>query len=411
MQLSQWQNIRMSIDSILSQKLRAFLTLFIIAIGITALVGILTAVDSLKSSINDQFSSMGANSISIRSRRDLNVKKEGKRVIAKPYISYKEAAAFKEAYNYRGDVGISVVAKFNAKITHADLETNPNMRVSGGDENFLITNGYKLQSGRNFSATEITSNSWSALIGQDVVKDLFPNTNPLGKSIKVENIKYRVIGVLEGKGNSSGFGGDRIVIIPIGTVRQQYAYPEMNFTTTVSTGNQAELETAMNEATGLMRLVRKDKLGDEDSFTVYRSDAMATRLIDLLSYATLAAAFIAIITLTGAAIGLMNMMLVSVTERTREIGTRKALGAQQRFIRNQFLYEAIAICLAGGLLGVLMGVGIGFLVAFFLETAFVIPWLWISIGLALCFFVGVVAGFYPARKAARLDPVEALRYE
>jgi putative ABC transport system permease protein len=179
----------------------------------------------------------------------------------------------------------------------------------------------------------------------------------------------------------------------------------------VRTDSPTDIEPAKGEAIGLMRNIRKDRIGAENSFEITQSDSLAGIVIDSISTVTSAAAIIGIITLLGAAIGLMNIMLVSVTERTREIGIRKSLGATRSVIRRQFLTEAIVICQLGGLLGIILGVLIGNLISFAIGGTFIIPWLWIISGVTLCFFVGLLSGIYPAIKASNLDPIEALRYE
>ena len=405
------QNLQVALVSIKSQRLRTILTVSIIAIGIMALVGILTAIDALKLSINQQFSSMGANSFSIRSRRDVNVTKEGKKLRVKPYISYREAQRFVELYQSHGTPSLSVTADFNSIAKFDGKESNPNVRIIGSDHNYLLTQGYNLSRGRNFSMSEARSSIPVCLIGTDIKNSLFENRDAVDEVIQVGNRKYRVIGVMEEKGNAEGFGGDRVVIIPVELARQNYGSPEMNFVITIATNNPTELETAVNEAIGSMRVVRKDLLGQEDSFSIYRSDSLSNSLIENLSMVSIVSTVIAFITLLGAAIGLMNIMLVSVTERTREIGTRKAVGAKPSIIRNQFLTEAIVITQSGGLVGVILGIIIGLAVAQAVGSPFFVPWAWIILALILCFITGISAGYYPAVKAAQLDPVEALRHE
>ena len=208
-----------------------------------------------------------------------------------------------------------------------------------------------------------------------------------------------------------GFGGDRNVLIPLPTARQFFGYKNMGYAISVMTYSPDKLDLAVNEATGIFRIVRKDPLGKESSFTISRSDSLSQDLIENLSSVRLVATIIAFITLLGAAIGLMNIMLVSVTERTREIGIRKALGATSQTIKRQFLTEAVMVCQFGGVFGIILGMAIGNAVGMMMEVPFIIPWIWIGTAIALTFIVGVVAGFYPAQKAAKLDPIESLRYE
>tara|TARA_Y100000782_G_C10187750_1_gene267847 strand:- start:3238 stop:4473 length:1236 start_codon:yes stop_codon:yes gene_type:complete len=406
-----FENFLVALRSIRGQILRSLLTILVIAFGITALVGILTSIDALKIAINKQFSSMGSNSFSIRNRTDFNVHRRGKKTKVAPSIKYSQAMQFLENYEYPADVSISTQAAFNAQVKYLDEKTNPNIPVFASDQYYLSTNGFTLSEGRNFSSTEVESAAKVAIIGYEVENSLFKTVDPIGKSIRISNVKYRVIGTLEKKGSSFGFGGDRNIVIPITTGRQYYNSPNMNYTITVLTSSPEHIEPAIHEATGAFRAVRGDKIGKDDSFSINRSDNLANMLIENLSIVTVVATFIALITLLGAAIGLMNIMLVSVTERTREIGTRMAIGAKQSTIKRQFLIEAIVICQLGGLVGIVLGISIGNVVSMLVGSAFIIPWLWILLGIVICLITGVVAGYYPAQQAAKLNPIDALRYE
>ena len=237
------------------------------------------------------------------------------------------------------------------------------------------------------------------------------NEDPVGKTISIGSGKYLVIGVLKEKGSSVGFSGDRRCLVPVNNVRQYFGRPNMNFSINVMTDNPEYLESAIDEATGIFRIIRKDPLEEDNSFGITKSDTIANMLIDLIKYVTLAATIIGLITLIGAAIGLMNIMLVSVTERTREIGIRKATGATSRTIRNQFLVEAIVIAQMGGILGIILGIVAGNIVSMVSGTSFIIPWMWILLGIVLCLIVALASGIIPATKAAKLDPIESLRYE
>jgi putative ABC transport system permease protein len=298
-----------------------------------------------------------------------------------------------------------------ATLKYQSQKTNPNIFVFGVDENYLITNGYKLSMGRNFSAHDIQYGTHGVIIGSSIKNELFPETNPIDKIISVGSGKYRVIGVLEEKGSSIGFSADKNAFIPLTNARQYFANSEPNFLINVMTNNPQDLDPAIGEATGLFRIIRGDKVGTSASFEITRSDNLSQLLIDNLSKVTISATVIGLITLLGAAIGLMNIMLVSVTERTREIGIRKAIGAAASTIRNQFLIEAVVICQLGGILGIILGIIIGNLVGKLVGGGFIIPWLWMSVGIGLCIVVGLVSGIYPAYKAAKLDPIESLRYE
>ncbi len=405
------ENIGVALRSIKSQRLRAAITMLIIAIGIMALVGILTAIDALKASINDQFTSMGANSFTIEKLPESRITRGGNKIKATSNITYQEAMNFGQQFEFPAIVSTSVQGAWSETIKHADKETNPNIVIYGGDENYIAVKGRTISGGRNFSANEIIAGNKVCILGSEIAKDLFDKRSGVGKEIKIRNIKYQVIGVLKEKGSSMGFSGDRDVIIPVNAVRQYFNRPNMNFEIHVLTNDPSLLEAAVQEATGTFRSVRRDQLGKPASFRIRRSDSLSQTLIENLRYVTITATIIALITLLGAAIGLMNIMLVSVTERTKEIGTRKALGAKQNTILMQFLTEALLICQLGGLFGIVLGIAIGNLVSFLIGSSFIIPWGWMFLGVLLCFLVGIAAGFYPASRAAKLDPIESLRHE
>lgn len=406
------ENIKVALGAIRSQLLRTILTVLIIAIGITALVGILTAIDGIKQSINSNFTNMGANTFTIRNRGDhIRIGKKGTKPKKFRHINYQEAQRFCEEFSFPALASVSAIATQIATLRYENEKTNPNISVFGGDINYLSVSGYELESGRNFSPQEMQSGTSVVILGNEVTKSLFKKTEPLGKIVSIGSHKYKVIGVLKEKGTSMGFGGDKMCIISISNLRHYYMRPKLSFVVSVLVNDAMNLDDAVSEATGLFRKIREVKLGDEENFDLVKSDSLSQLLIENISYVTLAATIIGFITLLGAAIGLMNIMLVSVTERTREIGIRKAIGAKARLIRQQFLVEAIVICQLGGLLGIIFGIAIGNVVSYFVGGGFIIPWLWISAGIVLCFIVGVASGFYPAHKASQLDPIEALRFE
>jgi len=406
-----FENIKISISSIRSHLLRALLTILIIAFGIMAIVGILTSIDSIKASITSSFSRLGANSFSIRNR-EMRVMGGGSQPQSFRNITYNEAVNFKESFQFPASVSISVWGTGSAVVRFRSEETNPNISVSGSDENYIVTSGYELESGRNFSPWELETGANVAIIGGQLAGNLFrQNENPLGQFINIGNNRYQVIGVLKERGTSFGFSGDQNCIIPLMAIRQNFGRPNMNYNINVSTDNIADLETAISEATGIFRIVRGLRPGETNNFDISKSDNIAQMLIDNLRLVTMAATIIGIITLVGAAIGLMNIMLVSVTERTREIGIRKALGATRKTIKQQFLAEAIVICQLGGIVGIIFGIIAGNTISFLIGNPFIVPWRWIIAGVALCMAVGLVAGYYPAAKASKLDPIDSLRYE
>jgi putative ABC transport system permease protein len=407
------ENIHISLESIRSHKVRAILTVMIIAFGIMALVGILTAIDSIKNSLNENFAMMGSNTFTMRNK-ELHVQMGGRSGRPKNFrnINYDEAMTFKDRFIFPVVVSAYTWGTGIATLKYKSEKTNPNIQVLGIDNEYLATAGLKMGNGRNFNNNEIYYGAHVAIIGNEIKTNLFKeNEEPLGKIISIGSGKYLVVGVLEEKGSSVGFSGDRRCLVPVNNVRQYFGRPNMNFSINVMTDNPEDIELAIDEATGVFRIIREDPLGEVSSFGITKSDTIASMLIDLIKYVTLAATIIGLITLVGAAIGLMNIMLVSVTERTREIGIRKSAGATSRTIRNQFLVEAIVIAQMGGIVGIILGIIAGNIVSMISGTAFIVPWMWVLLGVVLCLIVALASGILPATKAAKLDPIESLRYE
>lgn len=406
------ENLKISFRAIRSNKVRAILTICIIAVGIMALVGILTAIDSIKSSLTNQFTMMGANSFTITSR-SMNIRVGNDRSRTKNFsrITFREAEEFKTRFTEAANVSISFNASGLSTVKYGSEKTNPNVNLMGVDENQLAVAGYEISSGRNFSSDEIQMIRHNVIIGSDIVKDLFPSgVDPLGKEITVAGMKLMVTGILKTKG--SGFGNpDRICFMPITTARQYFSQPNMTFNISIMPINAVNLDVMTGEAEAVFRIVRNLNPKDESDFNISKSDNIVNMLLKNIRYVTLAATIIGIVTLFGAAVGLMNIMLVSVTERTREIGVRKAIGAKTQTIKYQFLFESIMIGQLGGIFGIILGILIGNAVSSMLKSSFVIPWIWVLTGILVCFIVGVVSGYAPAVKAANIDPIEALRYE
>jgi len=378
-----------------------------------ALVGILTAIDAVEYYLTQNFAMMGSNTFNIRNR-SLRVQIGHRRTRAEAYsiITYRQAKAFKSRYHFPAVTSVSIVGTGTATVKYKSQKTDPNVRVTGGDESYLTTAGLELERGRNFQPSEVVDGDHLVILGSEVVKTLFKhNEDPIGKIISIGPGMYRVIGTLREKGSSLGFTGDRACLLPLNNVRQYFSRPNMNYTISVMVNHPDQMDAAIGEATGLFRRIRKDRLGQDDSFSIVKSDNIANMLIGLTGNITIGATVIGLITLFGAAIGLMNIMLVSVTERTREIGIRKAIGARRRTIRNQFLFEAIVIAQIGGILGIIAGVIMGNIVSIITGSTFIIPWGWVFGGIVLTFLVALASGIIPANKAASTDPIESLRYE
>ena len=356
---------------------------------------------------------MGANTFTIRNRT-MNIHMGGGDQKEKRYepITYAQAIDFKTRFEFPAYTSVFTRATGIATVKYEGVKTNPNVGVMGVDENYLITSGDEVEQGRAFTANEVDYAFSSAIIGSEIAKDLFKKKeDPIGKIISIGPGKFKVIGVLKSKGSSMGFSGDRACFIPVTNVRINFPRPNMSFAINVMAKRPELVDAATGEATALLRSLRKVPVGLEDTFEITKSDNIAKMLIENIKYVTMAATIIGVITLLGAAIGLMNIMLVSVTERTREIGIRKAIGATKRVIRNQFLVESIVIGQLGGILGIFLGIIIGNSISLMIGSSFIIPWVWIGTGVLLCFIVALLSGIIPARKAANLDPIESLRYE
>jgi putative ABC transport system permease protein len=410
------ENIREAFRSIQSNLLRTVLTALIVSIGIMSLVGILTAIDAIKSSLTNTFASLGANSFELTAKGYNNrFRRGGVQGRTYPAISYLQARQYKERLGDDAQVGISAFITGATEVKAGGLKTNPNMQVVAGDENYLRIQSYNLEAGRSFSPSELEVGANVAIVGTEIKEKLFPDQSAIDQYVFFLGQRFQIIGQLEASGSGMGGGGgaDRLVLIPLITGNQLPRQRALTFDIKTATTDPDNLNFIMGQATGIMRAVRGDRLGQEDSFEMERSDSAVATLDSLSGNLRTGGFIVGFITLLGASIALMNIMMVSVTERTREIGIRKALGATALQIRQQFLIEAIVICVMGGAFGILLGVAGGNAISLFIPGggSFLVPWLWMIVGLVICVSVGLASGYYPASKAAGLDPIESLRYE
>ncbi|MCK9347157.1 MAG: ABC transporter permease [Bacteroidales bacterium] len=405
------ENLNVSLTAVKTNKLRSVLTILMIAVGIMALVGILTAIDAIKGSVTDSFNQMGASTITIRSQSLRGQSSEVRRRIRnKPVITYQQAIAFSESYPIPSRIAIYAPAKSMLEVSYGSEKTNPDIGVMGVNPDYFPVNALELSAGRVFSNFEIYSAGFVTVVGNGLLS-LFGDRNPIGEFLNVDGRRYQVIGVLRSKGASFGGGADKQLFIPLGNARSVYGGDNMNFQIKIQPLEGQNSRNAYEEAEVSFRTVRRLSPTDQTDFRIERSEDMLERSMETMRIVTIAAFIIGFITLLGAAVGLMNIMLVSVNERTREIGTRKAMGATSRIIKQQFLFEAIVIGQLGGLGGIILGILAGNLTSLGMKTPFVVPWLWMLLGVAVCFLVSILSGYIPAVRASRLDPIEALRYE
>jgi len=416
----------LALRSVRSNMLRTVLTVIIIALGIMALVVVNTAIKAISQKFSESFSTMGANGFTIRYKQrniqfgggDSELKKEKKgskkekKSNLNKIIRKEEAELFLKYYTFQSSKSISVFGTRNAIASFETKKTSPNVFLFGGDENWAILNGFKIRSGRNLNKADVQSGRNVCLLGYDVAKILF-KANPdkaVNQIIRVQNIPYRVAGVLDSRGSSFGMSRDNRIVTSYTNVHRQFS-SGFSYVIAVMTDDIKLVQVAMGEAEGVFRSVRKLATTEENNFVLDRNDSVAEKAMNSLSMISLTALVIGFITLLGAAIGLMNIMLVAVTERTKEVGLAKAIGGKKKTVILQFLSESIIISVLGALFGIILGISLGNFFSLLINTGFVVPWNWVILAIVICSITGLLAGLYPALKAGRLNPIEALRYE
>lgn len=405
-------SINQSLTAIRSNLLRASVTIFIIALGITALIMVMTSIDGMRAGMTSSFSSLGANNFRILNRASaIRIGGRGSKRVRYPNITYLEATAFQRQFEGLATISVTGSGGGGNQVKYQNTTTNPNIRLIGGDQNYLYTARQEMEEGRTISAEDMELARNVCVLSGELKEALFPYSSPLDKVVYVNSNSYRVIGYFKAQGSSGFSGSDKSVLIPLSTLRSHA--PNMgSLTISAFVENPTQIDYLQEEARGQFRLIRRLRLGEDDNFSVVKSQEIIDQLFQVISILTFTATAIALITLLGASVALLNVMLVSVTERTNEIGLRKALGASQKSILWQFLMEAVMICQVGGVLGIMLGIVLGNVLSNLLfDNVFVIPWGWTLIGVTACIVVGVVSGYYPAWKAARVDPIESLRHE
>ncbi|MBT3802661.1 MAG: FtsX-like permease family protein [Bacteroidetes bacterium] len=407
--LLHFEDLSLAFRYVMGNLLRSILTILVIVFGIMSLVGMLTAIDGLKSSLLSNFSQLGSNSFSIS---DINYfASENGRPVQYPKISHRDIRIFKERYTNKAIVSANYTASQSAIVKFKSNKTNPRIRVIGTDENYFVSSSLNIDEGRNFNHIETQYGANVVILGSGLKRELFGNANAMGKVVTSGSGKYKVIGILEKKGATFGMSYDHIFIVPMKAARKNFASQNESYTLGVQVSSYEKLDVAVNEAIAIFRMVRQLKPKDENNFDLQKSDNLINIITKQLRAITIVTLVISLITLISSAVALMNIMLVSVKERIREIGTMKALGATVDNVKRQFLSEALIVSQIGSAFGIVFGIAIGNLFASKMGSEFVIPWGWVIFAVIMSIVVGITAGYYPAVKAARMDPIDALRHE
>jgi len=404
--------ITVAFGSLRSNKLRTMLTVLGVVVGIFSIIVIMTIITMLQKSIESGFSQLNKNTFQIQKFPAMMGHGPGMRdkFRNRPDITLEDFYRLEGMLNQAMYVGAEQW-QFGKQITFGNKETNPNISIAGITLGAMRTNNWNVERGRELRQSDVKYSNDVCVLGQEVVNKLFINIDPIGQVVRVDGKPFQVIGILEKQPSMFGQSRDSYIVMPITTFQQKYGKYTNSINITVMSKTKEDYNDVIDAATGYMRTIRRVTPGEDDNFYIFSNESMITQVNDITSGIRIGALVVSIIALLAAGVGIMNIMLVSVTERTREIGIRKAIGARKSNILFQFLLEAVTLCIVGGFVGIILGVGIGNIAGSFLNAKAAIPYDWVVIGLSLCVFVGVVFGTYPAYKAANLDPIEALRYE
>lgn len=406
------QTLAIALQSLKNNKLRTMLTILGVVVGIFSIIVVMTIITMLQNSIENGVSQLAKNTFQIqkfpvimgggpgsrdkyRNRKDLTLE------------DYEKLASRLTQAKYTG----AELWQFGSVVKYNNKETNPNIQVAGITLGAMRTNNWMVEYGREFRETDIQYSNDICLIGDEIVKKLFSSINPVGQVIRIDGKPKLIVGVLAKQPQLFGQSQDNYIILPITTWQSMYGKRKRSLNITVMSYSKDDYNSTIEAAIGHMRAIRKVKPGEENDFDIFSNESIIGQINDITSGVKIGALVVSIIALIAAGVGIMNIMLVSVTERTKEIGIRKALGARKKNILLQFLIEAVVLCIIGGVIGIFIGIVIGNLAGSAINAQSAVPYDWVILGISLCVFVGVLFGTYPAYKAANLDPIEALRYE
>lgn len=406
------QLFSIALQSIINNKLRTSLTILGVVVGIFSIIVIMTIITMLQNSIENGLSLLNKNTFQIEKFDRMQGRGDGqdRSWRNRKDITIDEAYRLKELLSSALYVGAEQW-QFGKVVKFGNYETNPNISVAGETIDGIKTNNWKVEYGRDLRESDVQYSNNVCLLGADVVDKIFPNLNPVGQTVKVDGKPMKVAGILERQPAMFGQSRDNYIVLPITTWQSMYGKYNQSVNIMVTAPSKESYNNVIESAIGHLRKIRKVAPGEPDDFSVFSNESMMNQVNDITGPIKIGALAVSLVALLAAGVGIMNIMLVSVTERTREIGIRKAIGARKSSILIQFLIEAVILCLVGGLAGIIIGIGIGNFAGSFLNAQSAIPYDWVLIGITMCVIVGLIFGTYPAYKAANLDPIEALRYE
>ena len=405
-----WEVIKVAFASLRGNKLRSSLTVLGIVIGIFSIISISTVITMMQNSISEGLSQLGKNTFQIQKFPAMQQGRLSDKIRNRKNLTVEEYARLRDMLQEAQLVGAEQW-QFGRLFKSQWDQTNPNIQLVGATPEAIVTNDWAVAKGRAINQDDMDHNRRVCVLGVDLITKLFPRIDPLGQEVKVDGLRLTVIGVFTSKGAMFGQSRDGFVAMPLSTFQAKYGKNSRSVNITVMAYSPVTYNRTIDAAIGYMRTIRKVGPGEENDFDIFSNESLISQVGQITQYVRLGAIVIAFIALLAAGVGIMNIMLVSVTERTREIGIRKAIGAKKRNILFQFIIEAVTLCQFGGVIGIVLGLGVGNMAGKFLNAAPALPLDWVLAGIGLCVLVGVGFGTYPAYKAANLDPIEALRYE